>query len=57
MKFNLSKNLLSNVFFAGLFAVTHPLKAEDIELYVNYDIEITEKPRVIVVFGTSGSRD
>lgn len=55
MKINLNKNLLSSALVASLFAVSQPLKAEDIELYVNYDIEITEKPRVVVVFDTSGS--
>lgn len=29
--------------------------AEDIELYVNHNVEITEKPRVLMVFDTSGS--
>ncbi|MEM5550020.1 PilC/PilY family type IV pilus protein [Pseudoalteromonas neustonica] len=29
--------------------------AEDIELYVNHDVEITENPRVLLVFDTSGS--
>ena len=29
--------------------------AEDIELYVNHNVETDEKPRVIIVFDTSGS--
>jgi len=29
--------------------------SEDIELYVNHNVEITEKPRVLMVFDTSGS--
>lgn len=32
-----------------------PVIAEDIELYVNRDIELDEKPRVLLIFDTSGS--
>ena len=32
-----------------------PVMAEDIELYVNRDIELDEKPRVLLIFDTSGS--
>ena len=31
--------------------------AEDIELYVNHKVELDEKPRVLLVFDTSGSMD
>ena len=34
---------------------TAPSKAEDIELYVNKDVNINEKPRVLLIFDTSGS--
>ena len=36
-------------------AVCYQAKAEDIELYVNHNVKTTEKPRVVVVFDTSGS--
>ncbi|MDO6836156.1 PilC/PilY family type IV pilus protein [Pseudoalteromonas carrageenovora] len=29
--------------------------AEDIELYVNHDVDVEEKPRVLLIFDTSGS--
>ncbi len=29
--------------------------AEDIELYVNHNVDLDEKPRVLIVFDTSGS--
>jgi len=29
--------------------------AEDIELYVNHNVETDENPRVLIVFDTSGS--
>ena len=29
--------------------------AEDIELYVNHDVETDENPRVLMIFDTSGS--
>ena len=29
--------------------------AEDIELYVNHDLDLDEKPRVLLIFDTSGS--
>lgn len=36
---------------------TAPSKAEDIELYVNKDVNVDEKPRVLFIFDTSGSMD
>ena len=38
-----------------MLLVSIDVKSEDIELYVNYDIEVTEKPRVLIIFDTSGS--
>ncbi|PAJ73495.1 hypothetical protein CJF42_15520 [Pseudoalteromonas sp. NBT06-2] len=43
--------LVINLFFFSGFNI----KAEDIELYVNNDIEGTEKHRVLIIFDTSGS--
>jgi len=47
--------------FKNIFAlilgctIALPVMAEDIELYVNRDIELDEKPRVLLIFDTSGS--
>ena len=47
--------------FRNIFAlilgctIALPVIAEDIELYVNRDIELDEKPRVLLIFDTSGS--
>ncbi len=43
-------------YFMCLF-FTAPSKAEDIELYVNKDVNVDEKPRVLFIFDTSGSMD
>ncbi|TLX51008.1 pilin biogenesis protein [Pseudoalteromonas ruthenica] len=40
---------------AALMAVSQSAQAEDIKLYVNSNVKTEEKPRVIVVFDTSGS--
>ena len=53
MKFKLNIVLASLV---GL-AISMSVIAEDIELYVNYDVETNEKPRVLFIFDTSGSMD
>lgn len=51
MKFKL------NAVIASLMGLTISMTAtaEDIELYVNHNVETNEKPRVLVVFDTSGS--
>ena len=41
----------------ALASVLQPVQAEDIELYVNKNVNEDEKPRVILVFDTSGSMD
>jgi len=53
MKFKLNK------VFASLLGLTLSMSAaaEDIELYVNHDVETDEKPRVLMIFDTSGSMD
>ncbi|WP_350551037.1 PilC/PilY family type IV pilus protein [Pseudoalteromonas sp. 120-MNA-CIBAN-0494] len=51
MKFKLNAVLASLV---GL-AISMSVIAEDIELYVNYNVETKEKPRVMMIFDTSGS--
>ncbi|MEL0640884.1 PilC/PilY family type IV pilus protein [Pseudoalteromonas aliena] len=51
MKFKLHILLASLI---GLTTST-PLVAEDIELYVNHNVETDEKPRVLIIFDTSGS--
>ncbi|MDC9497619.1 MULTISPECIES: pilus assembly protein [unclassified Pseudoalteromonas] len=49
--------LTFNRIVASFFAATVSLSvtAEDIELYVNHNVETDEKPRVLIVFDTSGS--
>jgi type IV pilus assembly protein PilY1 len=51
MKLTLKRVLIS------IFSVLISLSAngEDIELYVNHNVETNEKPRVIMIFDTSGS--
>ncbi|MAF42827.1 MAG: pilin biogenesis protein [Parcubacteria group bacterium] len=50
------KFMLKNIFVLLLGCVIAlPVIAEDIELYVNRDIELDEKPRVLLIFDTSGS--
>lgn len=46
-----------NCVVASFIAATISLSvtAEDIELYVNHNVETDEKPRVLIVFDTSGS--
>ena len=51
MKFNLNKPFVS---LLGL-ALSTSAVAEDIELYVNHDLDLDEKPRVLLIFDTSGS--
>ncbi|ALS32334.1 type IV pilus assembly protein PilY1 [Pseudoalteromonas translucida KMM 520] len=53
MKFKL------NIVLASLMGLASSMSAiaEDIELYVNYDVETNEKPRVLFIFDTSGSMD
>ncbi len=45
------------VVIASLMSLTINMSAsaEDIELYVNHDVETNEKPRVMMIFDTSGS--
>ena len=49
--------LTFNRIVASFFAVTVSLSvtAEDIELYVNHNVETDENPRVVIIFDTSGS--
>jgi type IV pilus assembly protein PilY1 len=51
MKFKLNKVL------AGVMGLTISMStaAEDIELYVNHNVQTNEKPRVLLIFDTSGS--
>ncbi|MGO2479440.1 MAG: pilin biogenesis protein, partial [Pseudoalteromonas sp.] len=50
------KLMLKNIFALILGCVIAlPVIAEDIELYVNENIELDEKPRVLLIFDTSGS--
>ncbi|GAA66769.1 pilus assembly protein [Pseudoalteromonas sp. BSi20429] len=51
MKFKLNKVLAS---LLGL-TISVSVFAEDIELYVNHDVETDENPRVLMIFDTSGS--
>ena len=51
MNFKLNKVLAA---LLGL-AVSATASAEDIELYVNHDVDLDEKPRVLLIFDTSGS--
>ena len=51
MKFKLNKVLAS---LLGL-TISMSVFAEDIELYVNHDVDVEEKPRVLLIFDTSGS--
>lgn len=44
-----------SMFIALAVMVTGSSMAEDIELYVTHNVETTEKPRVLIVFDTSGS--
>ncbi|MBQ4857132.1 PilC/PilY family type IV pilus protein [Pseudoalteromonas sp. MMG007] len=46
-----------NKVFASLIGLTltASVTAEDIELYVNHDVETDENPRVLMIFDTSGS--
>ena len=36
-------------------AISAPVVAEDIELYVNHNVQTNENARVLIVFDTSGS--
>ena len=49
--------LTFNRIVASFFAATVSLSvtAEDIELYVNHNVETDENPRVVIIFDTSGS--
>ena len=49
MKFKLNKVLAS---LLGL-TISMSVFAEDIELYVNHDVETDENPRVLMIFDTS----
>lgn len=49
------KSLLLKSLLAAMACVTTFSYAEDIELYVNHNVELDEKPRVLVIFDTSGS--
>ncbi|MEM5545132.1 pilus assembly protein [Pseudoalteromonas fuliginea] len=47
---------LNKLFAASLgLTMSVPATAEDIELYVNHNINVDEKPRVLLIFDTSGS--
>ncbi|BED89798.1 type IV pili system adhesin PilY [Pseudoalteromonas sp. MM1] len=47
----------TNKVLASLIGITLSsyVAAEDIELYVNHDVDVEEKPRVLLIFDTSGS--
>ena len=47
----------TNKVLASLIGITLSsyVAAEDIELYVNHNVQTNEKPRVIMIFDTSGS--
>ena len=51
MKLILNKALISLI---GIM-LSMSAGAEDIELYVNHNVQTNEKPRVIMIFDTSGS--
>jgi len=51
MKFKF--NCIVASFFAATFSLS--VTAEDIELYVNHNVETDENPRVVIIFDTSGS--
>ncbi|MBB1478345.1 pilin biogenesis protein [Pseudoalteromonas sp. SG41-2] len=52
MKF---KKLVTNISLSIAVLLSMQSYAEDIELYVNHNVKINEKPRVLIVFDTSGS--
>lgn len=52
MKF---KNLVISILLGSTPFLSMRSDAEDIELYVNHNVKIDEKPRVLVIFDTSGS--
>ncbi len=56
MQNNLLDKILCTLFFA-LIGFSIPLAAEDIELYISHNVEVTEEPRVLILFDTSGSMD
>nr|WP_089349167.1 PilC/PilY family type IV pilus protein [Pseudoalteromonas espejiana] len=46
-----------NIFTLLVFTFSSLATAEDIEIYVNKNVELDEKPRVLLIFDTSGSMD
>ncbi|HEA19097.1 MAG TPA: pilin biogenesis protein [Pseudoalteromonas prydzensis] len=52
MKF---KNLVISILLGSTAFLSMRSDAEDIELYVNHNVEIDERPRVLIIFDTSGS--
>ncbi|BDF93624.1 type IV pili system adhesin PilY [Pseudoalteromonas sp. KAN5] len=52
MKF---KKLVVSILLGSTVLLSMPGYAEDIELYVNHNVELDERPRVLIIFDTSGS--
>ncbi|TMP20348.1 pilin biogenesis protein [Pseudoalteromonas sp. S2721] len=46
---------VNRILLCAFAAVSFSSSAEDIELYVNHNVDLDEKPRVLIVFDTSGS--
>ena len=46
---------MKNVILFFICFINTAVFAEDIELYVKHNIDIDEKPRVMLIFDTSGS--
>ncbi|HCV05845.1 pilin biogenesis protein [Pseudoalteromonas sp. APAL1] len=47
--------LISKILLGSAVIFSSMAHAEDIELYVNHNVKLDEKPRVLIVFDTSGS--
>ena len=48
-------NISSYLVMMAVFFISFYTHSEDIELYVNHNVETTEKPKVLLMFDTSGS--
>ncbi|MBQ4833185.1 pilin biogenesis protein [Pseudoalteromonas sp. MMG010] len=46
---------LKKILILSLAFITVSASAEDIDLFVNHDVDLEEKPRVLLIFDTSGS--
>ncbi|MCC9659351.1 pilin biogenesis protein [Pseudoalteromonas sp. MB41] len=49
------KTLVRSILTGFVTCMVTAVYAEDIELYVNYNVKTNEKPRVLLIFDTSGS--